>query len=662
MNLFEIEQSTLCTWLWNDRTKQKIKIDILMENIKNEYNFNEEQMSQIKIKLKTDFLPVYIRNWNNTTRNQRVFKQKYARFFQNTFKVLFTSTHMRKRNNQNSNTSNVNQNKKCIGRPKSVYENSSDRTKRRRIQELRSSYNAEEIAVANSRNKNIESLPIKKVANDNLLNITLAMYMDLRLSRATYETLREYNLLMFDSKNYPPYDKIRSTKENCYPQNIEVSEYGASVKLQSLLDHTVHRIIESSLTSEFTIKNGEEFMLDGKWGMDGASGQQTFKQKWASNDSVTEFEEYSFEEMSDKSIFMVSFVPLQITSKNNNKVIWINNRPSSVRYCRPIKFTYRKETPSTTLTEYNYYKKEINNLIPTVVTVNQISFTINYNLQCTMIDGKVCNVLTSQKSSASCNICRAKPSEMNQLDRIMALPINKENYKFGLSTLHCWIRFMECLLHISYNIEFKKDHASGECKILKGNRKKQVQMALKSELSINVDFVKQGYGTTNDGNTARSFFSKPDVVGRILGINTNLIQRFANILHVISSGFEIDTNKFEQYSLETAKLYIREYNWYKMPPTVHKVLLHGGKIMQEFNVPIGRLSEEAQEANNKIFKHARAHNSRCCSRKANNEDVMHFLLVASDPLISSIRLKKDKKIKELSEEAKLLLKNILDVE
>lgn len=50
--------------------------------------------------------------------------------------------------------------------------------------------------------------------------------------------------------------------------------------------------------------------------------------------------------------------------------------------------------------------------------------------------------------------------------------------------------------------------------------------------------------------------------------------------------------------------------------------------------------------------------SKCCSRKASNKDVMHFLLVPSDPLISSIRLKKDKKNKELSEEARLLLKNV----
>lgn len=174
---------------------------------------------------------------------------------------------------------------------------------------------------------------------------------------------------------------------------------------------------------------------------------------------------------------------------------------------------------------------------------------------------------------------------------------------------------MECLLHISYNLKFKKGYASGENKILKEKRKQEIQTALKSELSISVDFVKQGFGTTNDGNTARSFFSESDVVGRILGIDVILIRRFANILHVMSSGFEVDIDKFEVYAFETAKLYVKNYDWYKMPPAVHKVLIHGKKIMQQFNLPIGRLSEEAQEANNKVFKSARAHNSRCCSRK-----------------------------------------------
>lgn len=660
MTFFEIKYSTLCAWLWSNSSKQKNKIDILMDKIKSEYSFSKEQLAQIKNKLLEIFLPVYIRNWNSTSRTQRVFRQKYTDFIDKMLQVTFTSSNTHKDSTPKplNLTSIIKR-----GRPKLSLESCSDRTKRRRIQELRNHYNEEEIAKANARNRKNQSVPkmTNKDANDMLLNRTLAMYMDLGLSKAKYETLRDYNLLLFNSKNYPPYDKLRTAKENCYPKDIQISEHGASVKLQSLLDHTVRRIVESlsTSTSDFNFENGSEYILYGKWEMDGASGQQIFKQKWVTDNSKTAVEveeDPSSEELSDQSIFIISYVPLQISSRNN-KILWANNRPSSVRYCHPIKYIFMKETPSKTKQEYNYYTNEIKNLIPTTVTANDVSFTVGYNLQCTMIDGKVCNVLTGQKSSSSCNICGAKPTEMNNLDRVTILKANDENCKFGLSTLHCWIRFMECLLHISYNLKFKKGYASGENKILKEKRKQEIQTALKSELSISVDFVKQGFGTTNDGNTARSFFSEPDVVGRILGIDVILIRRFANILHVMSSGFEVDIDKFEVYAFETTKLYVKNYDWYKMPPAVHKVLIHGKKIMQQFNLPIGRLSEEAQEANNKVFKSARAHNSRCCSRKDNNEDIMHYLLIASDPLISSLRTKKEKKIKQLSEEAKSLLKN-----
>lgn len=262
-----------------------------------------------------------------------------------------------------------------------------------------------------------------------------------------------------------------------------------------------------------------------------------------------------------------------------------------------------------------------------------------------MIDGKVCNVLTDQKSSASCNICGAKPSQMNNLDLIMSLKDNKQNYQFRLSTLHCWIRFMECILHIAYNNDFKKGYASGDNKILKENKKKKIQNEMKARLSISVDIVKQGYGTSNDGNTARRFFEEAETVSKILDIDVNLIKKFSTILQVLSCGLEIDLDKFEIYTVETAKLFVQLYSWYKMPPAVHKVLIHGKKIMKEFSIPIGNLSEEAQEANNKIFKNARKHNSRFCSRRANNEDILHYLLISSNPLISAIRLKKDKELK-----------------
>jgi len=73
-------------------------------------------------------------------------------------------------------------------------------------------------------------------------------------------------------------------------------------------------------------------------------------------------------------------------------------------------------------------------------------------------------------------------------------------------------------------------------------------------------------------------------------------------------------------------------------------------------LPIGYFSEEAQGSGNKIFKAARRYYSRTCSRKSNNEDIMNYLLISSDPIISANRLRKDKIIKELSSEAKNLIK------
>ena len=42
-----------------------------------------------------------------------------------------------------------------------------------------------------------------------------------------------------------------------------------------------------------------------------------------------------------------------------------------------------------------------------------------------------------------------------------------------------------------------------------------------------------------------------------------------------------------------------------MPPTLHKLLVHGPAISENLELPIGYYSEEAQEAQNKVIRHAR---------------------------------------------------------
>jgi len=94
---------------------------------------------------------------------------------------------------------------------------------------------------------------------------------------------------------------------------------------------------------------------------------------------------------------------------------------------------------------------------------------------------------------------------------------------------------------------------------------------------------------------------------------------------------------FDNYAKETVKLFVSLYAWYYMPARLHKVLIHGSAIVSAALLPIGQLSEEAQEARNKDIKKFREHYTRKLSRESTNLDVMRRLMLTSDPGISSLR-------------------------
>lgn len=169
--------------------------------------------------------------------------------------------------------------------------------------------------------------------------------------------------------------------------------------------------------------------------------------------------------------------------------------------------------------------------------------------------------------------------------------------------------------------------------------------------------VKQGAGSTNDGNTARRFFEEPQFTAEVTGLDVNLIKRFKVILTAMSSGRQIDIGKFEDYATKKNDLYLHLYKWFNMPPSVHKVLFHGADIIKSLNLPIGLYSEEAQEARNKDFKRIRQNNTRKTSRLETNEDLIHGLLVSSDPFISSLRTTFKKKALPFPNEVVQLFKD-----
>ncbi|KDR09635.1 hypothetical protein L798_00781, partial [Zootermopsis nevadensis] len=76
----------------------------------------------------------------------------------------------------------------------------------------------------------------------------------------------------------------------------------------------------------------------------------------------------------------------------------------------------------------------------------------------------------------------------------------------------------------------------------------------------------------------------------VSGINEDLIRRFSIILCTLSCGSIVNVEAFDKYAMETANLYVNLYPWYYMPVSVHKILIHGGKIIEFAILPIGLLN------------------------------------------------------------------------
>lgn len=81
-------------------------------------------------------------------------------------------------------------------------------------------------------------------------------------------------------------------------------------------------------------------------------------------------------------------VPICLMNELTNEIIWQNPTCSSVRYCRPIRLQYVKETTEVSLYEEKYIGEQVSNLS----SFESEFGTVKFNMELTMIDGKVNNI------------------------------------------------------------------------------------------------------------------------------------------------------------------------------------------------------------------------------------------------------------------------------
>lgn len=424
-----------------------------------------------------------------------------------------------------------------MGRPTVEYNEASYSTQQRLSAALAEEHVTPELARALELRKagplDSGNIDIKDMKSYTQLCRMLAMFLDLKHTSRSWEKFRKHNFILTQCNIYPPYKVISKIKEDTYPEVMTFSEVGAEADLVSLLQHTIMKLLLTTNQEEWELFRRRGLILIGKWGLDGASGQQMTGQKWKRNqrteneehsdnevfddeagqEDEEEIDDYQVEQieilgavdeetelLSDQSVCSASFVPLQLLS--GNQVIWQNRKPSSIYKCRPIEFQFTKENTDHSRQVYDRYSSLMNGG-DIKVKVGGKTFHVKLDIKCTMIDGKTCsNALTFQNSTRSCNICKVGPSKVNDLKYIEEnCHPNKDYYHFGVSSLHCWIKFFEYVLHVSYNLGFKAGAAiTAEQKAMRVDRKKRVQEAIRLRLHMLVDIVRVGSGTTNTGN------------------------------------------------------------------------------------------------------------------------------------------------------------------
>lgn len=165
-------------------------------------------------------------------------------------------------------TDNVDSSASCSrGRPKKDFNDSSKRTKRRRLAEL-SNFDSSAVNTLLNTSGDASFSSTKIDEND-----VLSLIAEAKLTRHQYLLIKNFIDTKISKGSMPSYQSIVKAKKQCYPPIITVTESSAEVELQSLLDHTATRILESQkdVLDRVPSQSLDKISLIGKWGFDGST-------------------------------------------------------------------------------------------------------------------------------------------------------------------------------------------------------------------------------------------------------------------------------------------------------------------------------------------------------------------------------------------------------
>ena len=204
------------------------------------------------------------------------------------------------------------------------------------------------------------------------------------------------------------------------------------------------------------------------------------------------------------------------------------------------------------------------------------------------------------------HLCLQTMPRLNDQDSWNKEIKNTSMVKKGAGTMHLRMRSMEYYMRVG--TKKKSKHLGITFKEVEHI----IQQELKKKIGIRVNFVKQGKGNSNTGNTAKRFFENSKIVSEALGIPRDIIEDNSTKTRKSPEKYKktahIAFDRLVQNCIEHSDI----------TPSIHILLVHGHtflKYAQDFDIPLGRLSESAIEMRNKDHRRARLMFARKSSRK-----------------------------------------------
>jgi hypothetical protein len=244
-----------------------------------------------------------------------------------------------------------------------------------------------------------------------------------------------------------------------------------------------------------------------------------------------------------------------------------------------------------------------------------------------------------------------KPNDYHLRQGLTQKPLTRQDIAKNFPILHSRLRALSFFEQFAYRFNANVP-IMGRGKRLTTYQKEKVEAAkkdfisqAKNDIKIILDSPRAEGGSSDDGNTAKRFFSPENreaVVGLFKGtvhekaIIQKLIQNFSIILRLISSKRLVDVDAFEDFCNKTYICLCEEFPWVSVSTSVHRLLGHSAeRIRLNHGFGLGMISEEGLEAIHKLVRRFRELSARKTSLEDNIQDVFTHLFIRSDPTIRS---------------------------